>query len=101
MARSRALIPAEWLPHPVFSLRPLAQASGMHRTRRDAPFLSHVRLTMSRRDKRGSETAYAARGAQDSRTRSAEMARWENEGGALRDSTNGERLIGVHNASSP
>jgi hypothetical protein len=56
---------------------------------------------MSRRDRRHSETAHAARGAQDSRARSAETTRWENEGGALRDPRNRTPLIGVHNASGP
>jgi hypothetical protein len=81
--------------------RRVAQAFGMHRTRRDIPLLSHVRLAMSRRDKRRSETAPAGRGARDSRARSAETARRENEGGALRDPRNRKRLIGVHNASNP
>jgi hypothetical protein len=81
--------------------RRVAQAVGMHRTRRDIPLLSHVRLAMSRRDTRRSETAHRARGARDSRARSAEMARWENEGGAVGDPSNRKRLIDVHNASNP
>ena len=96
-----AAIPAEWLPDPMVGSRRVAQGVCMHRTRRDVPFLGHLRLAMSRRDLRRRVPAPAARGVQDGRAARAEMARWENEGGALGDPTNREPLVGVHNTSSP
>jgi hypothetical protein len=71
----------------------------MDRTRRDVPLLGHVRLAMSRRDLRRTVTASAVRGVQDGPTGRASMARWENEGGALRKDR--EPLIGVHDTSNP
>jgi hypothetical protein len=93
--------PAEWLPDPMVSSRRVVQAPRMDRTRRDVPLLGHVRLAMSRRDLRRSPTAPAARDAQDERAGMAAMARWENEGGALRDPRDRQPLIGVHDTSSP
>jgi hypothetical protein len=99
MTAGPAAMPAGWLPGPMVSSRGVAQALGMDRTRRDVPLLGHVRLAMSRRDLRRSVTAPAARGVQDGRAGMASMARWENEGGALRKDR--EPLIGVHDTSSP
>jgi hypothetical protein len=70
----------------------------MDRTRRDVPLLGRVRLAMSRRDLRRTVTAPAVRGVQDGPTGRAAMARWENEGGALRKDR--EPLIGVHDTSN-
>jgi hypothetical protein len=81
------------------SLRRVAHAPGMHRTRRDAPLLGHVRLAMSRFDERRIETAHATRGP-DGRARLDEIARWEKEGGAVQDRRMRKQPIGIHDASS-
>jgi hypothetical protein len=92
--------PAEWLRDPMVSPRRAVHALRMDRTRRDVPLLGHVRLAMSRRDLRRRVPAPAARGVQDGRAARAEMARWENEGGALLNPKDREPLIGVHDTSS-
>jgi hypothetical protein len=94
-------IPAEWLPDPMVSSRRVVQALRMDRTLRDVPLLEHVRRAMSRRGLRRSVTAPAARGVQDGRAGRAAMARWENEGGVLRDPKDREPLIRVHDTRSP
>jgi hypothetical protein len=92
---------AEWLPDPMVSSGRAVQALRMDRTRRDVPLLGHVRLAMSRRDLRRTVTAPAVRGVQYGLTGRAAMARWENDGGALRNPKDREPLTGVHDTSNP
>jgi hypothetical protein len=71
--------------------RPERQACDMHRTRRQATLVDHVRIAMSRREER--RTAASDKVAATRRrghVASEQMARWENDGGAI-GHTSGQR----------
>jgi hypothetical protein len=60
------------------------QACDMHRTRRQATLVDHVRIAMSRREERRTAASGQSSATRSRRhVESAQMARWENDGGAI------------------
>ena len=73
----------KWALVPMAPARRCAKLAHMPQAPTQAPLIEHVRIAMSRRDKRQTP-ASNARLARRRRARdSGQMTRWENEGGAL------------------